>query len=239
VIQAITFDVGETLLRPYPSFGHLVAACCAEAGRPLPDDATPSIEAFADDYFTALRQHGEAYSASEAASRRTWITLYQRFLRLHGLGDAVDAVAERIFQRFLDYQSYRLFDDALPALAACRARGFRVGIVSNWEAWLVGMLEANGVAAQVDFSIISGVIGYEKPDPRIFAAAVDAAGVAPAEILHIGDSLVSDVHGAHAAGLQAVLLDRAGRYAGVAARRVTTLSELLASPDLRDASAPF
>ena len=52
--------------------------------------------------------------------------------------------------------------------------------------------------------------GVAKPDPAIFERALARAGVAPHEALHVGDSLREDYHGARAAGLSALLLERHG-----------------------------
>lgn len=74
-----------------------------------------------------------------------------------------------------------------------------------------------------DFGVFSGIVGFEKPDPRIFEAALQkAGGVAPDQALHIGDSLRKDYLPARSLGMHALLLDRfqtpehrAAREAGV------------------------
>jgi FMN phosphatase YigB (HAD superfamily) len=52
----------------------------------------------------------------------------------------------------------------------------------------------------------SGVLGIEKPDPRIFQAALQALRVAPEEALYVGDLYEVDVLGAQSAGIEAVLV---------------------------------
>lgn len=106
---------------------------------------------------------------------------------------------------------FRAFADAAPALAAARAAGVRrVVVVSNWDASLPEVLAQVGLAGAVDDVVTSASIGAAKPDPAIFAAALGRAGAAPAEALHVGDSVAEDVAGARAAGVQPVLLDRTG-----------------------------
>ena len=62
-----------------------------------------------------------------------------------------------------------------------------------------------------DFGVFSGVAGVEKPDRRIYEAALEAAGgVAPEEALHIGDSMSKDYVPARGVGMHALLLDRFG-----------------------------
>jgi putative hydrolase of the HAD superfamily len=238
LIRAISFDVGETLLRPYPSFGELVAGCCRRQGVDLPAEATSHIGSFADGYFARLRSRGKPFSTSEERSREVWTTLYRRFLVRHGVPrDAIASLANEIYATFLDHGSYRLFDDALPVLTECRSRGLRIGIISNWEAWLTSLLRTTGVHDLLEFAAISGVVGHEKPDRRIFDTAVAAAAVSAGEILHVGDSFTSDVEGATAAGLLAILLDRNGRFSTRSVRRVGSLYELLDLPEVRKSTA--
>jgi len=237
VVKAISFDVGETLLRPFPGFGELAARCCAVEGETLGSDASSALERFADAFFLDLRNRGETYSCSEEESRRTWTTLYRQFLEQQGIRAAsVARLADRLYFTFTDTASYRLFDDTWPVLDEVRRRGFRIGIISNWEAWLTRLLVATGLDEFVHFQAISGVVGFEKPSRQIFDSAIRDANLPPSAILHIGDSLTSDVHGAEGVGMHAILLDRSGRQRGRTVARVESLLELLDLPELRHPS---
>ena len=72
-----------------------------------------------------------------------------------------------------------------------------------------------GMAPYLDFCLTSEEVGVEKPDPAIFVAALDRAGVKPGEAVHVGDQPRSDLVGARGAGLHAVLLDRGGWHRDV------------------------
>jgi putative hydrolase of the HAD superfamily len=74
------------------------------------------------------------------------------------------------------------------------------------------LLEALGLAGWLDAVVDSGVVGFEKPDPRIFRHAAAALGVEPAEAVHVGDLYSVDVVGARAAGARAILLDPFGAW---------------------------
>lgn len=238
MIQVVSFDVGDTLLRPFPSFGEVVQRCCADAGETLPPDSTTRLLTLADAHFARLRQSGLAYSLDPNVSRQAWSVLYRQFLEGEGVPlERVGALTELIYRTFLEPSTYRLFDDALPALRACRERGFRVGVVSNWEAWLPRLLRHLEIDHLLDFTVVSGIEGREKPDPGIFEVAAAVAGVSADRILHVGDSLTGDVHAAEAAGFRAVLLDRTGRHDGTGVRRVSGLLELLDLPELLPSSS--
>jgi putative hydrolase of the HAD superfamily len=103
------------------------------------------------------------------------------------------------------------YPEAPAALAALRAAGRRLVVVSNWDVSLHEALAATGLAALVDGAISSAEAGAAKPDPAIFARALALAGdAAPEQAIHVGDSVLADVRGAQAAGITPVLVARAG-----------------------------
>lgn len=109
---------------------------------------------------------------------------------------------------------FRLHDDALGAMDALEVRGIRLGVVSNWDCALPDHLAALGVADRFAVIAVSAPVGAAKPDPAIFLHATSAVGVDPSRAMHVGDRRVEDYDGARAAGLQALLLDRAGTERG-------------------------
>ena len=88
-------------------------------------------------------------------------------------------------------------------LETLRRLGLRLAVVSNSNGTVAGLLEALGLAGWLDAVVDSGVVGFEKPDPRIFRHAAAALGVEPAEAVHVGDLYSVDVVGARAAGARA------------------------------------
>jgi FMN phosphatase YigB (HAD superfamily) len=64
-----------------------------------------------------------------------------------------------------------------------------------------------GLHALLDEIVDSHLVGFEKPDPRIFAHALERSGAQPETTLHVGDLYAADVVGARAAGVHALLLD--------------------------------
>ena len=95
-----------------------------------------------------------------------------------------------------------------------RTTGVPVAVVSNSEGTLELLLADLGILRSFDVVIDSGVVGIEKPDPRIFGIALARFAVSAARALHLGDTFASDVVGARAAGLRCALIDPHGHYAG-------------------------
>jgi HAD superfamily hydrolase (TIGR01549 family) len=115
---------------------------------------------------------------------------------------------------------------AAAALAALRARGFRVGVVSNADGRVAALLEAAGLAPHLETIVDSHLEGVEKPDPEIFRRALARLGVAAHRTAYVGDIFAIDVLGARAAGLSAILIDETGAYADAECPRIASLAEL-------------
>jgi putative hydrolase of the HAD superfamily len=115
--------------------------------------------------------------------------------------------AERVARRFLADARESLARSA-DVLARLHGR-YRLGIVSNFYGNLEAVCRETGLSPHLDAAIDSAVVGAEKPDRRIFEAALSAVGVAPSEALFVGDSLPRDMAGALALGMPHVWI-RAG-----------------------------
>jgi FMN phosphatase YigB (HAD superfamily) len=80
---------------------------------------------------------------------------------------------------------------------------------------LEGLFARLGILRHFDAVLDSGKLGVEKPDPRIFEAALARFGTAASRALHLGDTYATDVVGARAAGLRAALIDPYLHYDGL------------------------
>lgn len=201
VARAITFDVGGTLLEPWPSVGEVYLAVAREWGAVAADPAEVNRR------FAAVwraRRSGFDYS------RAAWAGVVAETLRGLTPWAAEPAFFERLYAHFAGPKPWRVFPEVKPVLAALRQRGFRLAVLSNWDERLPGLLEALNLAGWFERVLVSGLVGWHKPDRRLFAHAAAQLGVAPAHLLHIGDDWVEDVEGARAAGWQAAWLCRQG-----------------------------
>lgn len=116
------------------------------------------------------------------------------------------AHADTLMDRFMAHRhDVEFFDDVLPALEKLGER-YRLVSVSNGNADLGRV----GLAQYFELQVSARDEGVGKPHPRIFHAACERLGLAPSEVLHIGDHPVEDVKGAMDAGLKAAWLNRAG-----------------------------
>ncbi|HEX3222748.1 MAG TPA: HAD family hydrolase [Nocardioides sp.] len=111
---------------------------------------------------------------------------------------------------YRDFWEPHTFTDpeAGPALAALRAAGMRIGVLSNtiWpREWHVGFFERDGIYDLIDGDVYTSEIPWTKPSAHAFRAAMEAVGVSdPARCVYVGDRLYDDVYGAQQAGMRAV-----------------------------------
>jgi putative hydrolase of the HAD superfamily len=226
--RAVFFDVGETLLAPHPSFNELFSEIMGSLGHEVtPRDVEEALGSVAPSVGEAIGNTKITWSTSREESRRFWRSLYGAMLACWGIDDSSGAIFDVLYGRFTSYESYRLFPDVIPTLTACRAAGLTLGVVSNFEDWLEGMLIEMEVAPFFAFMVISGKEGVEKPDPAIFRLALERSGVAPEEAVFVGDHPRLDIEAASGLGMTGVLIDRPGRYPDFQGLRVAALTDLL------------
>jgi putative hydrolase of the HAD superfamily len=141
------------------------------------------------------------------------------------------ATAEALSELHVYHQTSNLWEDVpgdvRPALAALRARGHRLVVVSNANGRLRHLFERVGLADAVDALFDSCDEGVEKPDPRFFNIALERSGSTSETTIHVGDLYHVDVVGARAAGIQPVLFDVADLYRDCDCPRVRSLDGLI------------
>jgi putative hydrolase of the HAD superfamily len=130
----------------------------------------------------------------------------------HGMTDPDLAREARRWYHHNRFLGLDLYPDARSVLAAVRelpgARG--IGVITNGPAEVQrDKLDLLELWAAIDFAVISGEFGAEKPDPRIFAEALRRGGRPAAEAVYIGDSPEHDIEGARAAGIPVIWMNRA------------------------------
>jgi HAD superfamily hydrolase (TIGR01549 family) len=226
LIDIVFLDAGETIVHPHPSFAELFAETCGRDGYPVSSGDVRGVQERLAPHLLDIAEGSGVQNPtfSPEASFAFWTHLYARFCEDLGIDDV--AMPEKLYRVFSSSESYRLFNDVVPALEALGAGGFRLGLISNFEGWLEKMLVELEVGDHFEVSVISGMEGVEKPDPAIYELALERAGVSPDRALHVGDAPKLDVEPATSVGMRAVLLDRSGRYPDFEGLRIKSLEEL-------------
>ena len=225
-LGAVFFDVGNTLLYPYPSVSEVCRQVLAEAGHErdpeLIDSYLPLVDAYYEDRYRA----DDTFWTSEEETSSVWVGMYSLLCRKLGIADEAVDLARRVYDEFGKSSRWRLYDDVVPAFRRLGDQGLRIGLISNWDGRLVRLMGDLGVGGMLDTIVSSADVGLRKPDPRIFELACDRLGVSPVDAAHVGDHQYADVLGATAVGMRAVLIDRHGSDLPPGSDPIATLDDL-------------
>lgn len=225
-IAAVTFDAAGTLLRPHPSVGAIYREVGLAHGCDLPADA---LDHAFHEAFHAVSKDPTVLDP-EGRERDFWRRVVLHAFRALGrVPEPFDAFFAELWETFAHGARWRVYHGAAATLEALRARGLRLGVLSNWDARLHRVLAETGLRALVDVVTISSEARAEKPDTAIFRAAEAALGHGPGACLHVGDSLKHDVAGAHAAGWRVLRVRHDG--GPPAPGEIGTLAQVLALLD--------
>jgi putative hydrolase of the HAD superfamily len=227
-LRAILFDASGTLFRVRGSVGQAYAGVAARHGVIVRPDQIENRFRGAFATMPPLAFPGVPLDELPGREVAWWRQVVATAFAGARFAD-FDAFFRDLFDYFAHADAWELFADVPPALHALQARGVRLGIVSNFDGRLVAICQGLGIADAFATIVMSSRAGCAKPDPRIFAVALEHLGVAAAEALHVGDSDSEDVKGAQAAGLRAVLMRREGS-APISVDEVHDLRELTSRP---------
>ena len=198
-VKAITFDVGGTLIEPWPSVGHVYEEVASRHGvRVKPEELTRR--------FVVAWNRKENFSYT----KDDWAALVDdTFIGLTTILPS-QSFFEELYSRFSEPDCWHMYGDVIPTLTTLNERGVRLAVISNWDTRLRPLLEIIGLADWFESIHVSSEIGITKPDLGIFQAAINSIGLPSSQILHVGDSELEDYQGAQAAGMQTRWLCRNG-----------------------------
>ncbi len=212
MLRALTFDYWDTLYEggALPERIALrrtaVGALLGAYGRALPDEQLRAL--YEESGREAERWWSEEHRGYRTDERLRWIleraavTPRDECRHLAAAADAVDNALLMLPPAMLAgaWQMLRSLSRQF-TLAVISDTGFASGRAQD------RLLEKDAARDFFAATVYSMDVGHAKPRPEIFAAAVGTLGLAPGEILHIGDNERTDVRGALAAGFRAVRLD--------------------------------
>ena len=132
-----------------------------------------------------------------------------------------------------------LYDETLPLLAALRARGLKLGLISNCSAQAGDVLARIGLASHFDALSLSCEVGVMKPDPAIYHHAAQALGVPLEASMFVADGAFTELDAAKVLGMVAVKIEQphqSGDYGTSTSfdHRIERLTEVLALLDTPD-----
>ncbi len=202
-IRTVYFDVGGTILTAYPSVGEIYARSARPKGFRVDPLAIDRNFKAAWKQSQARRQ-AEGYICDDATLRAEWLRVVKGSFADLVPPAVVEEIFDDLYERFCLPDAWKVAAGAVETFEELACRGVRLGILSNWDSRLEETLRRLGILDFFEHLVISYQVGVEKPHPKIFQEAIRVAGVAPEEILHVGDSFEGDIEPARALGLLAL-----------------------------------
>lgn len=202
--RAVFFDVDFTLIYPGPTLqGQGYEFFCAQRGVAVDPSLFRAAVARSAPVLDDVKEHN--YDAQLFVD-------YTRSIIEHmgGSGPGALAAARDIYDEWAACHHFFLYDDVEPALRQLAGAGLRIGLISNTQRPLEEFAAHFELTGLISAAISSAAMGFLKPHPAIFDAALSALDVTPAEAVMVGDSVRHDIEGARRMGMRAVLVRRTG-----------------------------
>ena len=202
-ITTISFDADMTLWDFNKVMQHALKITLEELRKQVPSKSTSELTI---EKMIAIRNEVAKELEDKTINlEEIRLLAFKRTLDYVGYKD--DKLAIHLNNLYLKYrfEDIELYPDVLPSLHKLR-KDYRLGLISNGN----GYPDKCGLPDFFSFVIFSQDVRIKKPNPEIFSIACKKANCLHSELLHIGDSLESDVQGANAAGVISVWLNRDG-----------------------------
>lgn len=212
--RALFFDAGNTLIFPTPE---LFLAPLRKRDISVTQEQLFGAE-------RAAKRLQDQAASNGAVDHSFWNHFYSHLLVDLKIADA-ELQQELIAAARNSHHWMSLLPGTREALLRLKQR-FRLGVISNSDGRIAQVFDKLGLADCFDSFTDSGLVGHEKPDTRIFHAAIRSLSAPAEESLYIGDIYSVDYAGATQAGMAAVLFDRAGAYRDSGLPRVESLEHL-------------
>jgi len=221
-IQALFFDIGDTLVFDSPPLPERLASAARAAGLTLDPARLP--EAFRAAEAFAVRRYVDGIVWDAPGALRETMAYLLAAMQRPALTDSqwaafAEAFASAPFTRYAH-------PEAAVLLTELTRRGFMLGAISDWEDTLPDVLTELGLLPYFSALSISACVGVTKPNPLLFEGALTQVALPPDACLHVGDWFELDIAGAREAGMNTLLFDWAGRRPDADCPRVTTWPQL-------------
>ena len=225
--DVVFFDMGGTLLYPDPTVPEVFAIVARRMGHDITVRDVEPCMADVDAYYQdQYMKDGDFWCVHERAVQ-IWLDMYTMMADYCGITEGVPELAQAVYDDFLLPENWALFPDVQACLKGLKRRGFRLGVISNWDATLVNLVRSLGLLPYFDEVIASAAVGCRKPHKAVFEIALERMGATPDQAVHVGDLPEADGEGAVNAGLRPVLIDRHNRFADAPFERVSLLTDLV------------
>ena len=212
MIKAVFFDWFNTLAVYDPPREELQSQACQEFGIDVsPEKILPAL-LIADKIYTDANAVLPVLKRSPEEQTEFWIQYERGILSEAGINISLEqSVLLGILKKAQELSSgmqFALFDDVISTLKLVKERNLTTGLLTNLTTDMKPIFYDLGLNPFIDIVVTSGEVGFDKPEPAFFQAALQMADVNASEAIHVGDQPTTDILGAKGVGITPILIDR-------------------------------
>lgn len=228
VVKVLSLDARDTLIKMRESPSEVYSRLSKKYGLHIKSDHIMSN--FLKNY-KRMSAANPCFGCNDTGSKSWWTEVAASTL-LNCSPDSDPIVVHQVAEALYDYYStagpWQLVEeDIKQTLQKIRLKGIHLVVTSNFDSRLKSLLTQFDLSDLFTMIVLSGEIGFEKPDPRIFQPIMNHFDLGiPSEILHIGDNLKNDFQGAKTFGCKALLYDPYCSSTVKSSDRISRLSSL-------------
>lgn len=208
MIKAIFFDFFNTLAYYQPSREQAYIDVCEEHGIHVTEKALAKSLPLADTFWRDENRRQLVEQRTQEEKFAFWTEYVIRVLKGAGVEISRELATKTLAKMQKMKFEFKSFGDVPDTLKLLKDRGFILGMISNVGQDIQKTYQNLGLQPYLDYYITSFEVGYDKPRPEIFLAALNKAKVKPEEVIYIGDQYDLDIVGARGVGMKTILIDR-------------------------------
>ena len=227
-IRIVLFDAVGTVLAPQPS----IAQTYVDIGSRYIDglEQEEVLIRFKQVFSRVFSAENSQMRVTEESTLAAWVKVVE------GTFPDFKSAGNELFQELWDYfassEAWRVYDDVKDCFERLLRRGFQLGIASNFDSRLEGIVQRDSILSQVQHVFHSAQLGWNKP-ARGFCDGITERLAVPAEqIVLIGDRLDNDIQPALEAGWQGIWIDRTSTGEDAIATELADVSRIVTLDDL-------
>ena len=228
MIKAVFFDFFNTLAYYQPPREQVYLDVCAEHGIYVEEKALAKSLPLADTFWRDENRHNLIDKRTEEGKLAFWTEYVIRVVKEAGAAIGRDLAGKILARMKQTKWEFKAFHDIINTLQILKERGLLLGLISNAGQDMQKTYKELGLQPYLDYYVTSHEVGYDKPQPEIFQAALQKANIKPAEAIYIGDQYELDIIGARGVGMAAILIDRKNWFPDIMdCPRIQSLDEII------------
>ena len=228
MIKAVFFDFFNTLAYYQPPREQVYIDVCGDHGISVEEKALATSLPLADTFWRDENRRNPLEKRTQEKKFAFWTEYVLRVVKGAGAEISRDLAGKILAKMQQMKWEFKAFHDVTDTLKSLKERDLMLGLISNAGQDMQKTYEELGLQPYLDYYVTSLEVGYDKPQPEIFQAALQKAKVGAEESIYVGDQYELDIVGARGVGMKAILIDRKNWFPHIIdCPRIQSLDEIV------------